>query len=354
MHGGDIYRNKVNTDFSVNLNPLGPPPEVLHALQTSLGMAGYYPDPRQDAVRDAIAQYERTEPDCIAAGCGASQLILAAVRAEGPRSALVYEPAYSGYEYALHSAGCFVQKVPLREEDDYVLTKRDLGALDVRPDMVFLCDPANPAGKNIDTDLILDLLDRTKGRGTRVVLDESFLLMSRKAAAGNMTGRGDLVRRYDNLYIVRSLTKLFALPGIRMGYVMSAPGNISRIMGQLPEWNLPVTAQEAIRAGMEVLGKTDYLRRTQETVAAEREYLAQMLRESGMDVYESDAPYLLFRGPEMLCEALLSRGILIRDCSDFPGLGKGMFRIAVKEHAACESFCRTLREVMNETGDCKA
>ncbi len=348
MHGGDIYRNKVKLDFSVNLNPLGPPREVLAALHASIDRAGDYPDERQEAVREAISQYERVEPCCIAAGCGASQLILAAVRAAAPKSAVVFEPSFSGYAYALGACGCKARQVMLGEAAGFALTWQDLEGLKDHPDLVFVCDPANPVGNNTADEVLQELLDLTRDMGTRVILDESFLLLSRKVAEGVMRSRAEWIRRNDHLYIIRSLTKLFALPGIRMGYVMSAPENISRIMGQLPEWNLPVTAEGAIIAGMKVLEETDYLARSQEMIAEERDYLAKELRTAGLQVVESDAPYLLFRGPDTLYDDLLSRGILIRDCSDFTGLSKGTYRIAVREHAACEIFCETLREVLYE------
>jgi len=351
LHGGDIYRNKVNMDYSVSLNPLGPPPGVMRALRDSVSRVTAYPDPEQEAVRKAIAEREHVPPEWIAAGGGASQLILAAARAINPKTAVLFEPAYPGYAHALRSVGCRIIRKVLREEDGFALTEKSLSVLDERPDLVFICDPANPSGLCVREDVLTELLDRTKRTGMRVILDESFLLMSVKAD-GRMDGIcAERIRSYSHLYIIRSLTKVLAMPGIRMGYVISSPDNIAGLERQLPEWDLSVPAEAAIRAGMEVLGEPEYLRKTYEVAAEEREFLAGKMREMGFSVFRSDAPYLLFRGPETLCDDLLRAGILIRDCSSFPGLGRGYFRIGIRDHGSNEKLCRALREILRFRGD---
>ena len=345
-HGGDVYRNKVNMDYSVSLNPLGPPPEVIRALQDSVSRVMTYPDPEQEAVRNTIAVNEHVPPECIAAGSGASQLILAAVRAVSPGKAVLFEPAYPGYEHALRSAGCGILRVLLKEEDGYTLTEDALGVLDKQPDLVFVCDPANPAGCIVREAVLEELLEWTEKLGIRVILDESFALMSGRTAGRMRDTCLDRIRSHGGLYIVRSLTKVLAMPGVRMGYVISSPDNIAGIMRQLPEWDLSVLAEEAILAGMDVLRETDYLERTRETVVREREYLSGKLKGMGFTVYDSDAPFLLFRGPETLCGDLLREGILIRDCSAFPGLGKGFFRIGIRDHGSNEELCRVMQKIL--------
>ena len=346
-HGGDIYRNRIQEDFSVNLNPAGTPPEVLEAAGRSLARIREYPDPMQEAVRTAIAGWELVPPDYIAAGNGASGLIMASVRAVRPGKALLFEPSYSGYAHALRACGCSIRRVFLKEENGFALTHDDLQALEEKPDLVFVCDPANPSGLNLPDEVLAALLDRTEDLGIRVMLDRSFFLMSDRA--DRCAGENRLLlRKYRHLYILCSLTKILAAPGIRMGYVLSAPENIGEIQRQLPEWDLSVTAEEMIGAGCDVLRRTDFAAKARELILKERRFLAESLEESGLTVFESHAPYILFKGPETLFDAMLGKGILLRDCCDYPGLKKGFYRTAVKDHAANVLFAQTLREVMDE------
>ena len=162
------------------------------------------------------------------------------------------------------------------------------------------------------------------------------------------------MKKHKKLYVVRSLTKLFALPGIRMGYVLSSPENIEGIIRQLPEWNLPVTAEAAICAGMKLLKETDLVRDSVEEIRKERNYLSEELKRLGIRVCESDTCFILCRGPEGLYGKLLKKGVMIRDCSDERGLGKTYFRIAVSKHRTNESFIKILEDVMHENRNCEA
>ena len=353
-HGGDIYRNRVNTDFSVNLNPLGTPGAVMEAVRASLGNAAHYPDPEQEEVRGTIARSAGLDLRCVYAGNGASELIMAAVRAVRPKRALLFEPAFAGYGHALRAAGCEIVRKTLSAENGFALTRKDAAALmeegGERIDLVFLCDPANPTGVNMDEDVLLFLLDMAERNGTFVCLDESFFLMSDKAARKEIAARADLVRKYSHLFIVRSLTKILALPGIRTGYLLSCPENIDRVRRQLPEWNLPVTGEAAIREGIRIIAETDFAERTLGLIRAEREFLSGELRGMGIEVFDSDTSFLLCKGPCGLYEELLRREVLIRDCSDFEGLSKGYYRIAVKSRQDNEKFVRILREIMHGGG----
>ncbi len=338
QHGGNIYGKHIAMDYSVNLNPLGIPEEILLAGEKASRRYGVYPDPAQEEVRRSIADLEMVSPDAVLAGNGASELLLAVVRAVGPKSALLFEPAYGGYEYALASVDCRIR---------HVMT--DAGTLpfggEEEADIVFICDPSNPMGRNVDDEKLRSFLDRMNRRGTKVVLDESFLLMSDKARDVSARRRGALTEEYGNLFIVRSLTKILASPGIRMGYVISAPENIVAVKRQLPEWNLSATAEEAIKAGCRLLKESDLIDQSLRVIREERAYLMREVSAMGLAVYESEAPYFCFRGPEGLYDALLKQGILIRDCANFRGLSKGICRIAVKDHASNAAFCRKLKEV---------
>lgn len=355
-HGGDIYRNKVDLDLSVNLNPLGTPEEVVRAIRESADLAAVYPDPLQEEVRRSIADLEGMADDQVVAGSGASELLLAAVRALQPGRAFLFEPAFTGYAYVLAAAGCRVDRVFLRSSGDFTLREEDISELFEDPrksgtdlpgehDLIILCDPANPTGRNIDEKVLVTILEQAGRRGIPVLLDESFFLLSDKAEQEDAARIRRMIQTYKDLIIVRSLTKLFAIPGVRAGYLLAGTDTIRRIKVQLPEWNLSAQAQAAILAGCRVLSETDFAARSRALIREERSFLTERLTETGMKVYHSDAPYVLFQGPEQLGEQLLARGILLRDCSDYAGLGTGWFRTAVKDHVSGEELVRAVLEV---------
>ena len=343
-HGGDIYRNKVNIDFSVNLNPLGIQEEVLNAVHESVNRAERYPDLEQEEVREVLAQSVGLNKEFVYAGNGASELIMAVVRAVNSKNSLLFEPVFSGYEYALDSG---ITRYKLSEADGFRLSSKALEIINEKIDLIFLCDPVNPTGQNIDEDVLFEAIDKAKNVGAYMCIDESFILMSEKAVTNRNSDLVELVRKYDNLIIVRSLTKLLSMPGIRMGYVISAPQNIEKIRKQLPEWNLSVMSEAAIKAGIKLINETDFIQRTNKLLRDERRYLSDSLQEIGLKVFESDTAFILFKGPSDLYDKLLEKNVLIRDCSDFYGLEKGFYRIAIKNHDENEVFIRALKGVID-------
>ena len=347
-HGGDIYRNKVKLDLSVNLNPLGMPEEIAGAIRRSIERAGVYPDLIQEDIRAAIAAASGISPDHVWAGCGASELILGSIRAIAPKEALLFEPCFSGYRHALDAAGCHVTSRILSEESGFCITEEDVKAIGEDTDIVFVCDPANPSGVNMDDGVLAALLDRAGRFGAAVILDESFYLLSDKAYPNPQRRSRELLSKYGNLCIIRSLTKILAVPGIRAGYVMSSPENIRLIAAQLPEWNLHVVSEEVIRTGIGIAADRDFISRTHSVICEERARFENELGGRGYRVISGNTSYILFKGPEDLYERLLAVGILIRDCSDLCGLEKGWYRIAVKSREENDRFIQTLREIEDE------
>jgi threonine-phosphate decarboxylase len=215
-------------------------------------------------------------------------------------------------------------------------------------DLVFLCDPANPSGRNIDESILAMILDTAADCKAAVILDESFYHMSSRILRYPVDRSRELLSKYDNLYIIRSMTKLLAVPGIRAGYVLSSPANMERLKRQLPEWNLSVTAESVVTEGIRAMKETDLLQRTGDIIGKERDYLSSKLKQLGFRVCRSDTSFILFKGPEKLYEALLEQGILIRDCSDMAGLCRGWYRVSARIHSDNEYLIQTMRGIMDE------
>lgn len=329
-HGGDIYRNKVNIDFSVNLNPLPVHEDILRAMDEGDRRSCFYPDPEQEALREALALHSGMGKENVFAGNGASELIMASVRALDPERALLIEPCYSGYRYVLESIpNCGIEEYLLSEENGFELTEDILSRITSDIDILFLTDPWNPTGKNVDGRLLDKIFAKASDEGVKVILDQSFILLSEKAYDRCVIS--ELAEKYDNLIVIRSFTKFLGLPGIRMGYVIASADNILHIRRCLPEWNMSAQAEEVMKAGIRLADNEKYIDNVLEEIRTGREYLIKELKSLGFKVYESNTAYILLRSERELYGSLLEKGILIRDCSDYKGLGEGYYRIAVRD-----------------------
>ena len=343
IHGGDIYRNKVDMDFSVNLNPNALPESVFTAIEDGIRRCGNYPDICQSEVRDALANLENIGSECIYCGNGASELIVAVVRDVAPKKALIIEPSFGGYRHAINSIGdCSVDELILGRDSLYRPGISIIDRIDKDTDIIFLTDPWNPTGYCMDRNLLIGILDRADECDTAVLLDQSFYMLSDNVDIDMSM----LTQKYKRLYIIRSFTKLLGLPGIRMGYVISHENNIEHLAEKLPEWNISCIAESVISRAAQVLKNDTFIEDSMKIISAEREYLCAALKKLGLTVYESNTTYILFEAVHDLYDALLKRKILIRDCSDYIGLKKGFFRIAVKDHESNERLIRSITEVL--------
>ena len=337
-HGGDIYRNNVRLDFSVNVNPLGTPAEVTDAARSAAGRAGVYPDLEAERLRERIAVLEGRTPDEILTGNGASELFMAIVHAFRPETALVASPCYSGYEYALAAADCRIERYALREDNDFRLTEEILDHINDSIDMVMLADPNNPNGLLIESDLLERIADRCSEAGSILVLDRCFAPLTHE--------------KYNRLQMrniieVKAFTKVVSVPGLRIGYMMSDRQDwLEKTARQLPEWNVSVTAQEAGAAAADVLLNTSYLDDALGLIALERQRLGSIMTELGLRVFPSDTNYLLVRTPEPVCSRLLGEhGILVRDCSSYDGMDEHYIRVAVRTRAENDALIEALKAV---------
>lgn len=373
MHGGDVYRNQVELDFSVNVNPLGMPEGVRDALVRGIDAAGNYPDPFCEELREKLAAHfcgsagregaagqesaaERENAagqgltaENVLCGNGASELLLSVCRWKNPGSALLLAPGFSGYQKALEACGCQPEFFALREEEGFGLPGKRFAALcekvlEMKPGLLFIANPSNPAGTLLSGKLMTKLATCCKKAGTTLVIDECFMELTADPAGYSMVNG---LLEHENVLILRAFTKSFAIPGIRLGYLLCPKKETAReIARQLPEWNVSVPAQ---LSGLAALREEEWLRRARRLIAQERCFLAGNLAGMGIRTYESAANFLLFRcGEEKLFEKLLGKGILIRDCRDYPGLGRGYYRIAVKTRKENETLLRNVQEALRK------
>ena len=336
-HGGDIYAGKVLLDFSANTNPFGTPQAVQDAIIEALPRLHRYPDPYCRKLVSAIAEHEAVPKNYILCGNGAADLIYAYGRAVHPKKAAMLAPTFS--EYAQGLSDCKISYYFLQESKDFSL---DSGILDFlrreKPEVLFLCDPNNPTGQLTDPDLMEAILECCHDLSIRLFLDECFLDLTKDG----VSRKNDLAR-YPELFLLKAFTKSYGMAGVRLGYGLSADTGLLEAMSRSQQpWNISSLAQAA---GIAALKQQGFLQKTIETVEKERVFLSASLARLGFRVIPSDTNYVLFQAGVGLADALREKGILIRNCDNYPGLCPGWYRIAVRLPEENQALIRAMEEV---------
>jgi threonine-phosphate decarboxylase len=349
-HGGDVYHLaralgvevQDLLDFSANLNPLGFPPGLKQAVLEALQKICHYPDRRYLDLRRDLAAYHGLTPEQILVGNGSTELIYLLARALKPGKSLIVAPAFSEYEQALRMAQVPVDFHLTREADHFTLG----AALDPRgADLVFLANPASPSGALIPPARLLALITALDDAGVRVVLDETFIDFVEEASLKAH------LSRFPHLIILRSFTKFFGIPGLRLGYVLAAPELVAHLAARQEPWSVNTLAQAAGRA---CLADHDFMAQTRLLVQEERQYLLEGLAAlPGLKTFPSAVNYLLVKltrpggTAAQLRRQMLDRRLIIRDASNFRGLDERYFRIAVRRRQENDRLLQALKQCLN-------
>ena len=344
IHGGDwasfqAQYHRMPLDFSANISPLGTPDGVRRAIENAV--VDRYPDPLCRSLRAALAQKEALPAEYILCGNGAAELIFRAVLARRPRRALLTVPTFSEYETALQAAGCQVIYHALHGENDFALDEGILEAIQPGVDMVFLCQPNNPTGLAAPRSLMGKVLRCCRDAGALLVTDESFIDFLDDPGMHSLAGK---VEKYKNLLILKSFTKLYAIPGVRLGYCLSSNTALLGAMAEAgPAWSVSSIAQEA---GLAALCEPIYVFEVRKLIQKECPWLTEQLERLGLRVIPGQANYLMFQCLTPLTEPLGQRGILLRSCGNYRGLDDTWYRTAVRTREDNERLIRALEEVL--------
>ncbi len=344
-HGGNIYRYDHRMyDFSANLNPAGMPAAVSQAVADHIGDYESYPDPDQTELRSTIAEYYNISVSRVCCGNGAADLIFRIALGLKPKKALIVSPTFSEYREALSLAECHICDYILEREDGFRLDDRILTRIrDERPDIIFLCNPNNPTGITVPKDLVISVIYEAKRAGARVVIDECF--MEFVMGAGHYSVMSE-IERLPNVIILKSFTKYYAMAGLRLGYcICGDPDTADIIRGCMQAW--PVSTVCSV-AGIAALRSEDPRDEIRASIALQRERLMSGLLDLGFMAWPSEANYIFFCSDFPLDDALRERDILIRNCSNYVGLGDGYYRIAVRTAEENDYFLAMLRQVVSE------
>ncbi len=340
IHGGNVYQYQNCVDFSANCNPLGTPERVKNAIIESLSRINDYPQVGCAPLKEAIAQYEGVKPSQVICGNGAAEIIFSLCRALKPKKALLPAPTFAEYEQALTSVDCVCSHFFLKEEQDFSMDDSFLEEISKGFDIIFLCNPNNPTGILTDRDFLMKVLKKCREHSVFLVVDECFLDFVKEPESYTLK---DVLKEYQNLFLLKAFTKRYAMAGVRLGYGLTANQDLLQKMESVTQpWNVSSLAQAA---GLAALKETEYVKEGRETVFKEQEFLKKEMRELGFTVFPSEANYIFFKGEGNLFEKCVEKGVLIRDCSNYPGLEAGYFRIAVKNHEDNKTLIRALKEI---------
>ena len=297
-HGGDVYTYKNVIDFSANINPLGIPESVVAAATKGAKLAAQYPDVQCRELKAALSEHENMPPEQIICGNGDADL-------------------------------------------NFYLTEDYLAELDDSIDIIFICNPNNPTGLLVEPELLEKILHKTKEDNILFVLDECFNDFLDQPDSYTLKSQ---IKSADNLFILKAFTKLYAMAGLRLGYGFSANTELLQSMQEVTQpWSVSTPAQYG---GIAALKELEYVARTKKIIQEERKFLSNGLKELGLKPLPGQANYLFFSGPEGLAIKTREYGYMIRDCSNYYGLTKGYYRIAVRLHEENRGLVEALKKAL--------
>ncbi len=371
IHGGNIFKfaheQRIEPheviDFSANINPLGPSQRGLSALEAQLRYISHYPDSTNDDVLNAIADTYGVSKDQIVVGNGAAELLYAICRLPGYTGAFVPAPGFSEYKEALEASGIPVRDIYYRPREDdngkpyfevpYLALETfaaELKGQDGRI-IVFLGNPNNPDGTLLDKNHIRTVASMLKDANSLLVIDESFIdFVGNDTLQDNEYSMRSLVNEFDNIIVVHSFTKFYAVPGLRIGAAFSNSQIIDQLNTFIPTWSVNTLAQAYTES---TLNDVEYVNRTKQVLREEQHYMYNALDAiTGITVYPPSANFILFHieqegvTADSINEALKKHKMIVRNCNSYMGLNSQWVRVAIKDHDNNVRLVETLTDIL--------
>jgi threonine-phosphate decarboxylase len=351
VHGGDIdaaarlagINAEEIIDFSASINPLGPPSSARKAFINSYQLISRYPEPDAVTLKEALAERHGLQSAEVLVGNGSTQLIYLLCVALRPRRALIVGPAFSEYGNALALTGANIRSISLTVDSGFQFsTEKLLAAWEKDCDILFLATPNSVTGQLIPKAEIENIARLALTRKSIVVIDEAFIDFAEDQSVKM------LVRHNPFLIVLRSLTKYYALPGVRLGYVIGEAGTVAKLADYQEPWSVNGPAMSVALA---CLTDGGFEAKTQRWLERERKFLFNRIsRLEGLQPFPSRVNFFLVKITKPGIDAtelrsfLLRRKILIRACSSFTELGGDYFRVAVRRRKDNLRLLAALRE----------
>ena len=352
IHGGNIYKlqregKKDILDYSSNINPLGVPESLKKAVSENFSVLTRYPDINYTELRESIGKYNNIESENIIAGNGATEVLFLYIKALKPKKVLIAAPTFAEYERAVKNAECEIDFFELKEEDNFILNKDEFIQKAKNYNLAVICNPNNPTGKFISKEIIFEINENLKKSGTKLFIDECFIefILGWKEKTSALF-------KSENIFILRALTKFFALPGLRLGYGICFDKKIIEKINEIREpWSVNGFAD---LAGKVILNDIEYIKNTEKWILEERKYFTDSLKEieenKKIKIYETETNFILIKLLEMTSEEFKSRmeekNILVRNASNFKFLDNSFIRLAIKDREKNKKVIEAIREVL--------
>lgn len=350
-HGGNIYgadgQRLPWLDFSANINPLGLSPKVRQAILKSIDEITAYPDPQGLRLRHALGTFYHLPLEHLLLGNGAAELFYCFFYAIRSKRVHLLAPCFSEYARAARAAGAQIIVKEVSESTDFQINLAQATADLQKDDVLVLCNPNNPTGTLLNRADILICIQEAQKLGAWILVDESFLDFC--LDADKRTAK-DLATRYENLCVIQSLTKFYAIPGLRLGFAVLPMPLRARMEGMKDVWSVNVLAQNA---GVAALADGEYQQATRDFIATEKMFVSQNLQQfTDVKVYPPAVNFVLFRLPvamqnhtQAMVQQFRAHGILVRDCANYQGLSAGYLRMAVRTRAENLRFFTAMQEI---------
>lgn len=354
-HGGnlrkiaEIYQvpEKRLIDFSSNINPIGINPKIRAALARCVSGISRYPDPESKSAKEALASYLEVDKENILLGNGSNEFIHLIPHLLKCQSGLICQPTFSEYELSLKASGIKPYFLFAREEDGFSIDIKKIYKFTAKVRIIILCNPNNPTGFLIKKNELLELTKLCAKKKTYLLIDEAFMEFVDKERDISLLKEAI---KNKGLLVLRSLTKFFSLPGLRIGYLVANKVLIKKLSLSLPTWSVNTIAQGIITPR---LFDQDFINKTKEYVKRERHFLFHSLKSlEALYPYNPTANFIFCKilnkkiNTKILCQHLIKYGIVIRDCSNFKGLDNHFFRLAVRKRRDNLELVESLKKIL--------
>lgn len=349
LHGGNIYRLKREgkeelLDYSSNINPLGVPEKFKQKVIESFDILEKYPDPDYVELRESIGKYNEIDIENIVVGNGATEILFLYMKSLKPKKAFVVAPSFAEYRRALESIDCEIEYFLLDEEKNFNLDVDRFISSIPQCDLVVICNPNNPTGTFIPLEDIKRINEELKKKNIKLFIDEAFIEFIKgweDFTAVNLKDR--------NIFVMRALTKFFAVPGLRLGYGISYD---TEIMKTIPKYKEPWSINSfADIAGKTMLWDREYIEKSEKWIEEEKKWFYnETLKIEGIKSYKTNTNFILIqllnKSSKEVREEMIDRGIVVRDASNFVGLNENYIRLAIKDRENNKKVLLALNEVV--------
>ncbi|UCC58945.1 MAG: threonine-phosphate decarboxylase [Candidatus Bathyarchaeum sp.] len=360
FHGGNVWElsEKYNIpldqliDFSISTNPLGVPEKALQNIRQSLNLISHYPDPDHEWLLEALSNSADVEPDNVIVGNGSTELIylFTEVFIESGYEVIIPVPTFSEYKAATERFGGNMTFINCDPAKNFQLNFEELKrAISKKTRIIFLCNPNSPTGCLHEKDDILRFIGFAAEKNVLVFLDEDYIDFVDDSKRYSMA---EYVGDYDNLFVLRSLTKFFGLAGARIGFGIASPTLVEILRRAKMPWSVNSLA---MFGAVEAVKDEDFIKKSRLLLQRSKREMLEMFRAiPWLKVYPSETNFLLVEiiqgelTSTQLQKGLAKRGFLIRDCKDFDGLHHRFFRVTVRRPEENIKLIETIKSFSNQ------